>query len=276
MYLTKQKLFLFLLLTMSNLISIGFPGQIDTIPTLSTCAHNSYTLSPQARAQGFVYLHEVDPTILVSLRYHSNENFVGKPVDGYKGSAVILTKQTAEALKKVQETVKKDGYCLVIYDAYRPQQAVNHFMLWSEDVKDQGKKTQYYPRVNKADVFELGYIAKRSGHSRGSTVDLTLIKDGEKLHEVIEKPRTLLDGYTITFLDDGTLDMGSSFDLFDVASHFENNVVAKHYKTLRTYLKNTMEKHGFKNYAEEWWHFTLKSEPFPATKDSSYFNFPVE
>lgn len=238
--------------------------------------HLCNALSEIAKANGFVYLHEIDPSIIVSLRYATNENFVGKPVDGYKKPVLIVTKQTAHALKKVQTEVKKDGYCLVIYDGYRPQQAVDHFVRWSEQISDQSKKKQYYPRVNKADVFELGYVAKRSGHSRGSTVDLTLIKDGQKPHHVKEKERTLLDGYKITFLDDGTIDMGSSFDLFDNASHYENNVIKDEYKKLRTYLKTVMEKHGFKNYAEEWWHFTLKDEPHSPQQDSSYFNFAIE
>lgn len=235
-----------------------------------------YALTPEARAKGFVYLHEIDNSIQVSLRYHSAENFVGTIVDGYKKNVVIMTKQAATALSKVQKEVKKDGYCLVVYDAYRPQQAVDHFMRWSKDVKDQIKKNDYYPRVDKARVFELGYVAAHSGHSRGSTVDLTLIKDGQKVQNIKPIKRTLLDNFTITYLDDGTIDMGSSFDLFDVASHYENKLIAQEYKTLRTYLKNMMEKHGFKNYAEEWWHFTLKNEPFAADQDSSYFNFVVE
>lgn len=233
-------------------------------------------ISEIARSKGFVYLHEVDPTILVSLRYNSNENFVGKPVDGYQKSVVILTKQSAEALKKVQEDVKRDGYSLVVYDAYRPQQAVNHFMRWSKDIGDQKRKSQYYPRINKADVFELGYVSKRSGHSRGSTIDLTIIETNTQLHKPQTQKRVLLDRYTITILDDGTVDMGSSFDLFDVASHYENNLIEEKFKKLRTYLKNIMEKHGFKNYSGEWWHFTLKNEPFPADRDDSYFNFPIE
>ena len=233
-------------------------------------------LSDEARAKGFVYLHEVDPTILVSLRYQTDENFVGKTVDGYKKPVVIMTHQAARALHEVQKEVEKDGYCLVVYDAYRPQKAVNNFMRWSEDAADQGKKSHYYPRVDKEKVFDLGYVAKKSGHSRGSTVDLTIIKLGTSVHEILERSRTLLDGFTITVLDDGTVDMGSSFDLFDVASHYENSVVDQQYKPLRTYLKNVMEKHGFKNYSEEWWHFTLKNEPFPASLDSSYFDFDVE
>lgn len=233
-------------------------------------------LSAQAQAKGFVELSSIDPTIQVSLRYFSNENFVGRLVQGYKKSVVIMTEKTAQALKKVQEDVSKDGYCLVVYDAYRPQQAVQDFMTWSVYIEDQLKKSQYYPRVDKARVFELGYVAERSGHSRGSTVDLTIIKKGSTVHPVREEKRTLLDGFTITFLNDGTVDMGSSFDLFDVASHFKNDVIAAEYKERRTYLQNVMVKHGFKPYAEEWWHFTLKNEPFPPGTDSHYFNFPVE
>ena len=233
-------------------------------------------LTEEVRAKGFVYLSEVDPTIIISLRYTTNENFLGVPVEGYKKPVVILTNEAAQALKKAQAEFKKDGYCLVVYDAYRPQQAVDHFMRWSENIKDQAKKSQYYPRIDKAKVFELGYVAKRSGHSRCSTVDITIIKNGKLPHAIKEKSRKLLDGYTIKFLDDGTIDMGSSFDLFDIASHYENNLIKGKFKKLRTYLKNIMEKCGFKNYAEEWWHFTLKNEPFPADQDSSYFNFAIE
>ncbi|MFI5332971.1 MAG: M15 family metallopeptidase [Candidatus Babeliales bacterium] len=249
---------------------------LSLLCSLIISCSTTLALTPETRAKGFVYLHEIDPTIKTSLRYNSNENFVGTVVDGYKKNVVIMTKQAAQALKKVQEEVKKDGYSLVVYDAYRPQQAVDHFMRWSKDVKDQAKKDYYYPRIDKARVFELGYVAERSGHSRGSTVDLTLIKNGQSVHDIKTTQRTLLDNFSITYLDDGTVDMGSSFDLFDVASHYENNLIAQEYKARRTYLKNIMEKHGFKNYSEEWWHFTLKNEPFPANQDSSYFNFPVE
>jgi len=233
-------------------------------------------LSNEARNKGFVYLSEIDPTIQQSIRYYSKENFVGTQIDGYEKPLSILTRQAAQALKKVQEEVNKDGYELVVYDTYRPQRAVNHFMRWSEQAANQAKKAQYYPRVNKANVFELGYVAKRSGHSRGSTVDLTLIKRGYNVQPVTERNRTLLDGYTIKILDDGTIDMGSSFDLFDVASHFENGLVAQEYMALRLYLKKVMEKYGFKNYPEEWWHFTLKDEPYPANIDSSYFDFAID
>lgn len=233
-------------------------------------------LASEVRAKGFVYLHEVDPTILISPRYYSNENFLGARVDGYRNLVIVITRQAAEALKNVQADLKKDGYSLVVYDGYRPQRGVNHFMRWSEDVADQLKKSQYYPRVDKAKVFELGYVARRSGHSRGSTIDLTIIKDGQQLSEIKEEKRVLLDGYTITLLNDGTVDMGASFDLFDKASHIENDLVPQEFKQMRTYLRTAMQKHGFKPYSNEWWHFTLSNEPFPADQDSSYFDFEIE
>lgn len=235
-----------------------------------------FALSELARSKGFVYLDEIDPSILVSLRYGTDENFVGKPVDGYKKSRVIVTKQTAEALQKVQKELKKDGYCLVVYDAYRPQQAVNHFIRWSEDTHDQLKKDHYYPHIDKANVFDLGYVGKRSGHSRGSTIDLTLIKAGKVPHPIQVKDRILKNNVVIKFLDDGTMDMGSSFDLFDSASHTENDRIDEQSKKNRAYLKNVMGKFGFKNYEKEWWHFTLIGEPHPANQDSSYFDFDIE
>ena len=229
-----------------------------------------------ARDKGFVYLHEVDPTIIVSLRYCGNENFVGRVIDGYKKPVVILTHQAAEALKLAQEKVKKDGYSLVIYDAYRPQQAVDCFKSWSNDYADCDKESYYYPRVPKNKLFELDYIAVRSGHSRGSTVDLTIIKLNDALHSIEEKDRKLYDGYTIKYLDDGTVDMGSSFDMFDMVSHSENDLIENVHKGRRAYLKKVMEDTGFKNYCNEWWHFTLRNEPFSADQDSSYFNFVIE
>lgn len=233
-------------------------------------------LTQEARDKGFVRLDEVDPTIITSARYNSDENFLGRPVDGYKKSVVVLTKQAAEALKCVQEQVKKDGFSLVVYDGYRPQRGPNNFMAWSKDIADQCKKCQYYPRVNKADVFKLGYVAEKSGHSRGSTVDLTIIKLGENVRPIEEKTRMLLDGFTIPILDDGTVDMGSSFDLFDTVSHYENDLIPQEFKERRAYLNRVMGENGFKGYSKEWWHFTLKNEPYPADRPDSYFDFTVE
>lgn len=242
------------------------------VVTIMTC----FSLSQEERDKGFVYLHEVDPTILVSLRYATDENFVGSPVDGYKKPFAIVTKQTAEALRQAQEELKKDGFSLVVYDAYRPQRAVNHLMRWANEKRNQIKKVEYYPYVNKNELFRLHYIAERSGHSRGSTVDVTIMKDGEKLKPIERSVRRLLDGRTITFLDDGTVDMGSSFDLFDKASHSDNDFIAGHHKKKRDYLKMIMVKYGFKPYSNEWWHFRFAKEPFNAEDDSSYFDFEIE
>lgn len=221
---------------------------------------------------GFVYLSDIDPSIKKSLRYCGDCNFLGTIVDGYINETVILTNKAAQLLTQIQQKIAHDGYGLVIYDSYRPQMAVDHFLRWSLDVKDQRTKSWFYPNIDKTRVFELGYMSKRSSHTRGSTVDLTLIKLGEELRDPVPQPRIMLDGSQIVFLDDGTVDMGSSFDLLDQASHYENNLIADKYKLRRNYLKQIMVDHGFKPYSKEWWHFSLENEPFP----DIFFNFPVE
>ena len=234
-------------------------------------------LSNQARNKGFVYIHEIDPTIIISARYAGTENFIGDIVDGYEENKniAIMTKKTALALKKVQKDVNKDEYSLVIYDAYRPQHAVDHFVTWGKDIADQVTKHKYYPRIDKKTVFELGYVNARSQHSRGSTVDVTLIKTGKKIQRIKTKNRKLTDGTTVMFLDDGTVDMGTSFDLFDLASRYSSTLVSADARKNRTYLRTVMERHGFKGCGNEWWHFLLINEPYPKDQDSSYFNFPA-
>lgn len=228
---------------------------------LANCFIICQEIPQQTKELDFVYLHEAIPSIQLSPRYYSDENFVGTRIDGYKKPVIMITRQAADALKKVQEDIAKDGYELVIYDGYRPQKAVNHFMRWSKDT-DECKKPDYYPYVEKTEVFKLGYIAEKSGHSRGSTVDLTLIKKGEKVQPISKEKRTLADGSTIIYLNDGTIDMGSSFDLFDEASHAVSpKKITKQYQELRNYFREKMEKNGFKHYSEEWWHFTLAEEP---------------
>lgn len=225
--------------------------------------------------EGFVYLEDVDPSIQQTMRYATKENFVGRVIPGYKEGRAILTKEAAEALHRVQQNLLKKGYSLVVYEAYRPQQAVDSFVEWAEDIEDQGMKKRYYPDVDKRKVFDLGYIDARSGHSRGSTVDLTIIKLGKEIrepHEIIFSTRQLTDGRKIEYMDDGTVDMGSSFDLFDEASHHDTSLVAKEYIELRNFFRREMEAEGFKTYKEEWWHYTLVNEPYPDT----YFDFVVE
>jgi D-alanyl-D-alanine dipeptidase len=201
----------------------------------------------------FVYLTDIAPSILQDIRYATDNNFIGKPLPGYKDPICILTEPTADALVKVQQELNQQGLGLKVFDGYRPQTSVSEFIRWSKDAPDQKMKAVYYPNVNKADFFKLGYIKKKSGHTRGSTVDLTII-DLKTNQE---------------------LDMGTPFDFMDELSHpFSQGVTLKQYLN-RQLLNNMMSRHGFiplKQQDTEWWHFTLKNELFPDT----YFNFPVK
>lgn len=204
----------------------------------------------QEMPNSFVYLNSVAPSIKIELRYLSNNNFIGKPIDGYKSSCLITTKETAKKLQIIQQKLLKENLSLKVFDAYRPQQAVNHFVRWAKVLNDTLMKQEYYPRVPKSQLFNLGFIASRSGHTRGSTVDLTIIN----------------------LATNKELDMGSSYDFFGEESHpFYKNITKKQ-KENRLYLRKIMLENGFKPYDNEWWHFTLKNEPFPKT----YFNFPVD
>lgn len=210
----------------------------------------SITIYSQKLPEGFVYLSEVDNTIQTELRYITKNNFIGKPIDGYLKTTVIISSKAANALKEVQRVLQKKGLSLKIFDAYRPQTAVNHFVKWARVLGDTLMKKEYYPRVPKSELFKQGYIASKSGHTRGSTVDLTLvdIKTGKEL------------------------DMGSPYDFFGVESHpFYKNISSEQKKN-RLYLRKIMLEHNFKPYNSEWWHFTLRDEPFPKT----YFSFPIE
>lgn len=224
--------------------------------------------------EGFVYLHKIIPNIQISLRYATDENFVGCIVNGYFDNVSIVTESTGQALKQVQAFAQDKGYELVIYDSYRPQKSVDHFIRWSEDSHDpQRTKEHYYPRIRKEDAFQLGYIAKRSGHTRGSTVDLTIIPLGQRvINPPIPKKRILKDNSTILFLDDGTVDMGSSFDLLDEVSHTNSPLISDDEHQRRIMFREMMEQAGFVNYTKEWWHYTLKNEPFLQT----YFDFDVK
>jgi D-alanyl-D-alanine dipeptidase len=197
---------------------------------------------------------------------------MGRPVCGYKGQRIVCTQQCAAALQRVHERVQQDGYRLVVYDAFRPQRAVDDFARWSEDLTDQCQKGSYFPFVEKSRVFELGYVALKSGHSRGSTVDVTLIRTEVPLKkEVTRTERVFVDGRTLPFLDDNTVDMGTSFDLFDEASHHDSSLVVKEHLANRNYLRQVMQECGFRALQDEWWHYTLENEPFPET----YFDFDI-
>ncbi|HEX3011558.1 MAG TPA: M15 family metallopeptidase [Syntrophomonadaceae bacterium] len=237
----KRKLFLVLLSLMLLLTGCAQKAHSPEKPQLSEKVY---------LPEGFVYVSQVVPNIQYDIRYYSNNNFVGTRINGYKAPVAILTNEAAKALQAVNKDLDKQGYSLKIFDAYRPQKAVNHFIRWAQDISDTKMKSQYYPNVDKKNLFNLGYIARKSGHTRGSTVDLTLVdkKTGQEA------------------------DMGSGFDLLDEISAFGTTLITTEQAANRQILKNAMQSHGFKPYAREWWHYTLINEPYL----NRYFNFDVK
>jgi len=199
----------------------------------------------------FVSVTDVVPDVILEIRYFGTYNFVGERIDGYKAPTALLTKEAAAALKAVSDDVKAQGYRLKIYDAYRPQCAVDHFVRWAASLPDTRMKPYFYPDLDKSVLFDQEYIMAKSGHTRGSTVDLTLF-DMRTEKEV---------------------DMGGTFDWFGPESHpdYKEGLTPEQYAN-RMILREAMLRHGFKPLETEWWHFTLSEEPFP----DRYFNFPVE
>ncbi|MBR1506978.1 MAG: M15 family metallopeptidase [Eubacterium sp.] len=186
---------------------------------------------------------------MLEIRYYSTYNFVGDRIDGYEEPVAILTKEAATALKAVSDELKEKDYRLKIYDAYRPQRAVTHFVNWASDSNDTRMKEYFYPEIDKSILFSQGYISYHSGHSRGSTVDLTLF-DMKTEKEV---------------------DMGGTYDYFGSLSRPDYKGITDEQYINRMILRNAMIAHGFKPINTEWWHFTLANEPYPDT----YFDFPV-
>jgi len=189
---------------------------------------------------GFIYAEDVIPDLEVELRYFTSNNFVGQPIEGYHSNKLILTLESAQALKLVHEALQEQNLCLKVYDGYRPQSAVNHFIKWARDLDDTINKHTFYPDVKKRNLFKDEYIASKSGHSRGSTLDLTII-----------------DGNTGI-----PLDMGSAYDFFGQESWIDYTNITEKQKINRQLLQRFMLKFGFRNYPKEWWHFTLRGEPF--------------
>jgi zinc D-Ala-D-Ala dipeptidase len=198
----------------------------------------------------FVDAAAVVDGLVVDMRYFGADNFVGRRIDGYEAPRCLLARPAAAALSTVQRDLAQRGLGLKVLDCYRPARAVAHFVRWARDTADVARKADYYPNIDKRYLFRLGYIAERSGHSRGSTVDLTLVRrtDGE-----------------------GDLDMGTPFDFFSPKSWPGDISVGEVARRNRALLAAAMARGGFRAYAKEWWHFTLRNEPFPAR----YFDFPV-
>lgn len=221
----------------------------------------------------FVEVKELIPSIVLDLRYASPHNFIGRPIDGYEAAKCYLTREATLALKEVQTELEPFGLSLKIYDAYRPQRAVNHFVRWAKNLADTTMKREFYPAVEKKYLFRDGYIAERSSHSRGSTVDITIVPVPTPKQETYAPGDTLCPCTrpAARRFKDNSLDMGAGYDCFDPLSWTANNAVSAQQRANRLLLKSVMEKHGFGNYPKEWWHFTLKNEPFPDT----YFDFVI-
>ncbi len=226
------------------------------------------TVPPQEDRSQFVAISEAVPDVILEIRYFSTYNFVGDRIDGYLAPKAYLTKEAADSLRAVSEDVIGLGYRLKIYDAYRPQKAVDHFVRWAADIPDVRMKPYFYPDLDKSVLFDQMYIMEKSGHTRGSTVDLTLFDMNTEKE----------------------LDMGGTFDWFGPESHpdfcgnpdtgeYDAEAAAANPRGLtelqfrnRLILRRAMLRHGFKPLSSEWWHFTLNNEPFPDT----YFTFPVD
>ena len=221
----------------------------------------------------FVALRSVDPTIPQDIRYATPHNFTGRVVDGYVSPTCLLTTPAARALHRVQQGLVRRGYSLKVYDCYRPQRAVDRFVAWSEDPREQSMKAEFYPEIDKSQLFADGYIARRSGHSRGSTVDLTIVKLPAAPTRAYRTGERLASCYAPRpqRFPDASIDMGTGFDCFDARAHTLDPRIQGTARTDRLMLKNAMEGAGFTGIPEEWWHFTYRSEPYPDT----YFDFPV-
>lgn len=214
--------------------------------------------------KGFVYLRDVDPTIVQDIRYAGSHNFVGRPIKGYLAAECILSDRAASALEAVQRMLAEKKLSLIVWDCYRPKRAVDDFLQWSRDPAHQEMKAEFYPRTDKQKLFALGYLATRSAHSRGSTVDLGIVPSGFSSPTPPDassplRACTLPKGER---LEDGTIDLGTGYDCLDVAGSTSNAAVGAVALRNRQTLKSYMVKAGFRPYAREWWHFELINEPF--------------
>lgn len=202
-----------------------------------------------AKDFNLVDLSKIAPKIQIQMKYYGVDNFVGKKISGYKANKCLLTAQAARALARAQKLANQKGYTLLVFDCYRPQQAVDHFVRWSKSAVNPENKQKYFPAIEKKELFKLGYIASKSGHSRASTVDLTLVNSSNNTQ----------------------LEMGTIFDFFDKKSHTNSTEISKKQKKNRVTLLTIMKKANFRNYSKEWWHYTLNDEP----NKSKYLNIPI-
>jgi D-alanyl-D-alanine dipeptidase len=241
---------------------------------LALAAAPATAAEPTAPPGAFVSLADVNPSIVVEMRYLTPHNFIGRRIPGYRENVCLLTRPAAEALKQVQAAVRAQGYTLKVYDCYRPQRSVDAFVKWAKDLSDRRMKAEFYPRVRKQVLFKEGYIASQSGHSRGSTVDLTLVKLPARSQERYRRGDRLRDCARPARrrFRDNSIDMGTGYDCFDPLAHPYNGRIRGRARANRLALRKPMIAAGFKGLETEWWHFTLREEPYPKT----FFDFPVQ
>ncbi len=221
-------------------------------------------LAGSALPKGFVYLRDLDPTIVQDIRYAGSHNFVGRPIRGYLAAECILSRPAAKALADVQKKLAEKGLSLIVWDCYRPKRAIDDFLQWSEDLAHSEMKTEFYPRTDKEKLFALGYLAKPSAHSRGSAVDLAIVPTAFSSAPP-PNPSQSLKACTSQKgerAEDGTIDFGTGYDCLDVLANTSNaragGTALRNRQTLRFYMQGA----GFRPYAREWWHFELINEPF--------------
>jgi len=230
-------------------------SSISAAPITTDSQNNTENLTAEASREdslpeGFVYLTEIIPDVILDIRYFSTHNFMQSRVDHYLAPVAIITREAAEALALANNELKTKGYIIKVFDAYRPQSATDHFIRWGQDENDISGKANFYPDLTKRQLFAEVYLGVRSAHTRGSTIDLTIVN-----------MRTKRD-----------VDMGSPFDFFGPISHHGSRLVTEEQANNRLILKTAMERAGFRAYEKEWWHYSLINEPFPNT----FFNFPVK
>ncbi|PZF83958.1 D-alanyl-D-alanine dipeptidase [Micromonospora deserti] len=228
---------------------------------------------PTPRLPGFVVLTDVDPRIRTDIRYATAHNFVGRPVAGYPEPLCLLTRQAAEALRRVQDAALARGRSLKVYDCYRPEPAVDDFVAWAKQPDEQQMKAEFYPRVAKSELFDQGYLGAPTSHSRGSTVDLTLVDvpTPDQPGYVPGQPLAPCTADRRERFPDNSVDMGTGFDCFDPLAHTESPRVAGPARDNRRLLRQLMSEGGFVNYGREWWHYRYLDEPWP----DRYFDAPV-
>ncbi|MFF5181326.1 M15 family metallopeptidase [Micromonospora sp. NPDC000316] len=252
-------------------------GQEPAVPITTSASPGSASASAEpsaaGRLPGFVVLSDVDPRIHSDIRYATAHNFVGRPVAAYREPLCLLTRQAADALRRVQDAALAGGHSLKVYDCYRPQPAVDDFVAWSKSTREQQTKAEFYPDLAKDRLFADGYIGAPTAHSRGSTLDLTLVDEPAASQQpfVPGQPLVACTAPVGQRFADNSIDMGTGFDCFDARAHTDDPRITGTARDNRQLLRRLMTDAGFVNYDREWWHYRYRDEPYPDT----YFALPV-